>query len=142
MESTEPQRAAVSRTLRQHGVIPTEQRIQIGCAVLTRPIHFSADQLHEQISRAGAQVSKATVYNTLGLFVEKGLLRQVLVDPSKVFYDSNMSPHHHFYDVDSGELEDIDASRIEIGALPEMSEGVRIEGVDVVVRIRRSSSGE
>jgi Fur family iron response transcriptional regulator len=62
------------------------------------------------------------------------------VDPSKVFYDSNMDPHHHFYDVDSGELEDIDASEIEIGSLPRTTGNVRIEGVDVVVRIRRSGT--
>jgi Fur family iron response transcriptional regulator len=71
--------------------------------------------------------------------VEKGLLRQVLVDPSKVFYDSNMTPHHHFYDVESGRLEDIDASEVRIGALPEPTDGVQIEGVDVIVRIRRTA---
>lgn len=107
--------------------------------ILTRPAHFSAEQLYEEVRRAGGDVSKATVYNTLGLFVEKGLLRQVLVDPSKVFYDSNMHPHHHFYDVDSGELEDIEASEIEIGALPATDDDVHIEGVEVVVRVRRSS---
>lgn len=129
---------SVSRALRAHGVIPTAQRLRIGRMVLNRPAHFSAEQLFEQVNEDGARVSKATVYNTLGLFVEKGLLRQVLVDPSKVFYDSNMAPHHHFYDVDSGELADIDASEIEIGALPDAGEGVEIEGVDVVIRVRRS----
>jgi len=133
------QKESVSRTLRDHGVIPTAQRVEIGRFVLTRPAHFSADQLYEQVNAAGeARVSKATVYNTLGLFVDKGLLRQVLVDPSKVFYDSNMAPHHHFYDVETGELADIDSSEIQIGALPETGDGVEVEGVDVVVRIRRS----
>lgn len=139
MQHSDRQNDPVSQTLRSHGVIPTAQRVQIGRMVLTRPTHFSAEQLYEQVNEAGAYVSKATVYNTLGLFVEKGLLRQVLVDPSKVFYDSNMSPHHHFYDVESGELADIEASDIQIGALPEAGEGVEIEGVDVVVRIRRSA---
>ncbi|MGA8260300.1 MAG: Fur family transcriptional regulator [Arenicellales bacterium] len=131
-----PEAGSVGATLRSHGVIPTLQRLYIGQMVLTRATHFSAEQLYEEAKQAGACVSKATVYNTLGLFVEKGLLRQVLVDPSKVFYDSNMAPHHHFYDVETGELEDIDASEIRIGALPQPDEG-RIEGVDVVVRIRR-----
>lgn len=130
----------VSRMLREHGVIPTAQRVEIGRHVLTRPAHFSADQLYDRVNAAGgARVSKATVYNTLGLFVDKGLLRQVLVDPSKVFYDSNMAPHHHFYDVETGELADIDSSEIQIGALPETAGDVQIEGVDVVVRIRRSA---
>lgn len=139
MQHSDRQKDSISQTLRSHGVTPTAQRVQIGRIVLTRPTHFSAEQLYEQVNEAGAYVSKATVYNTLGLFVEKGLLRQVLVDPSKVFYDSNMSPHHHFYDVESGELADIEASDIQIGALPEAGEGVEIEGVDVVVRIRRSA---
>lgn len=139
MNSSDGRTESVSATLRSHGVVPTAQRLQIGKLVLTRPTHFSAEQLYEEASRSGVHVSKATVYNTLGLFVEKGLLRQVLVDPSKVFYDSNMAPHHHFYDVESGELEDIDASEIRISALPEPTEDVRIEGVDVVVRIRRAA---
>lgn len=86
-------------------------------------------------------MSKATVYNTLGLFVEKGLLSRVLVNSGKVMYDSNTKPHHHFYDVESGELEDIDHSDIEIGTLPEAGDDVEIEGVDVVVRIRRTGKG-
>lgn len=138
MQHSDRQDESVSQTLRAHGVIPTAQRVEIGRMVLTQPTHFSAEQLYEKVNRSGACVSKATVYNTLGLFVEKGLLRQVLVDPSKVFYDSNMTPHHHFYDVESGELADIEAAEIQIGALPEMDEDVEIEGVDVVVRIRRS----
>jgi Fur family iron response transcriptional regulator len=140
MQSPDRQGESVSETLRAHGVIPTAQRVRIGRMILTKPAHFSADQLYEEVRRSGGDVSKATVYNTLGLFVEKGLLRQVPVDPSKVFYDSNMDPHHHFYDVDSGELEDIDASEIEIGSLPRTTGNVRIEGVDVVVRIRRSGT--
>jgi len=130
--------AGVTATLRDHGVTPTAQRVEIGRLILGRPSHFSAEKLYEQVNKTGsAYVSKATVYNTLGLFVEKGLLRRVLVDPSRVFYDSNMAPHHHFYDVESGELQDIDASAIEIGALPPAGPGVEVEGVDVVVRVRR-----
>lgn len=139
MESTQHHDDPVIETLREHGVIPTAQRVRIGRMILNRAAHFSAEQLHERVNESGNHVSKATVYNTLGLFVEKGLLRQVLVDPSRVFYDSNMSPHHHFYDVESGELEDIDEREIGINALPATPDGVRIEGVDVVVRIRRST---
>lgn len=130
----------VYETLRAHGVTPTAQRVQIGRLVLTQPRHFSTEQLYEQVNRTGGTyVSKATVYNTVGLFARKGLLRQVLVDPSKVFYDSNTSPHHHFYDVESGELEDIDAGAIEIGPLPAAPPGVEVESIDVIVRIRRST---
>jgi len=138
MKQPDHRAESVDAILRSHGVIPTAQRLQIGGMVLARPTHFSAEQLYEEVNESGGRVSKATVYNTLGLFVEKGLLRQVLVDPSKVFYDSNMAPHYHFYDVESGRLEDIDASEIRIGALPEPTDGVQIEGVDVIVRIRRT----
>ncbi|MDZ7841002.1 MAG: Fur family transcriptional regulator [Gammaproteobacteria bacterium] len=140
MHHRDHQTDSVSQELRAHGVIPTAQRLRIARMVLNRPAHFSAEQLYEQVNEDGARVSKATIYNTLGLFVEKGLLRQVLVDPSKVFYDSNMTPHHHFYDVESGELADIDADEIQIGALPDAGEGVEIEGVDVVIRVRRSAN--
>lgn len=138
MSHTDDKDETMRATLRSHGVTPTAQRLQIARLVLPQPSHFSAEKLYERVNEAGrTYVSKATVYNTLGLFVEKGLLRQVLVDPSKVFYDSNMAPHHHFYDVESGELQDIDASEIEIGALPEAARDMQIEGVDVVVRVRR-----
>lgn len=130
----------VAATLRWHDIIPTGQRMRIARLVLTRAAHFSADQLYDELNRAAPSVSKATVYNTLGLFVEKGLLRQVLVDPSKVFYDSNTAPHHHFYNVESGSLEDIDARRLTIGALPEVPHGLEIEGVDVVVRVRPTTT--
>lgn len=138
MKYTDRQTEPIVAMLRSHGVIPTAHRVALGKMVLSRPTHFSAEQLFEEANCAGGWVSKATVYNTLGLFVKKGLLRQVLVDPAKVFYDSNMAPHHHFYDVESGELEDIDADDIQIGSLPEPVEGIRIEGVDVVVRIRHT----
>ena len=81
-------------------------------------------------------VSKATVYNTLGLFARRGLVRKVRVDPSRVFYDSNPREHHHFYDLRTGELIDIDKERIEIGDFPDLPAGARIVGIDVLVRIQ------
>lgn len=132
-------RALASELLEASGITPTAQRVEIARILLARPQHLSAEQLLALVNEGELAVSKATVYNTLGLFARKGLVREVIVDPSKVFYDSNMTPHHHFYDVESGELEDIDAGRIEIGALPEISDGFRIEGVDVVVRVRREA---
>ena len=89
-------------------------------------------------NRAGAELSKATVYNTLKLFVEKRLIREVIVDPDKVFYDSNTGPHHHFYDIQTGEIIDIDAAEITVAGLPPLPEGKIAEGVDVIIRIRSS----
>jgi Fur family iron response transcriptional regulator len=83
-----------------------------------------------------SEVSKATVYNTLKLFLEKGLIREVIVDPGKVFYDPNTEPHHHFFNVVSGQLTDIDAEAISLSALPPLPEGMVTECVEVIVRIR------
>jgi len=125
------------RVLREHGVSPTSQRVEIGLVLLARPAHMSAEEVYEQVNADGRQVSKATVYNTLSLFVEKGLVREVIADPSKIFYDPNTTPHHHFYDVSNHCLTDIDGSEVDVVGLPPLPEGTRLEGVDVVVRLRR-----
>ncbi len=83
-----------------------------------------------------SETSKATVYNTLRLFLEKNMIREVIVDPSKVFYDPNTSPHHHFYNMASGELTDIPADNLVIAGLPTPPEGMLTDSIDVIVRIR------
>ena len=82
------------------------------------------------------RVSKATVYNTLGLLVSHGIIREVIADPNKVFYDPNTEPHYHTYDVVSGELTDIDAKDIKISGPPELPENTVVEGIDVIFRLR------
>ena len=84
-----------------------------------------------------SETSKATVYNTLNLFLEKKMIREVIVDPNKVFYDPNINDHHHFYDVVSGELTDIDAADVAVTGLPPLPDNVVTEGVDIIVRVRR-----
>lgn len=133
-------RERAARTLEVHGITPTPQRVEIARILLARPQHVSAEQVLCVLKQGDLTVSKATVYNTLGLFAEKGLVREVIVDPSKVFYDSNCSDHHHFYDVDSCTLTDIDAREIAIGGLPEVPAGKVVDRVDVIVRVR--SRGE
>jgi len=128
----------LSSKLRRHGVVPTPQRIEIAEVLLQRPQHLSADQILETLRRQGSTVSKATVYNTLHLFGEKGLIREVIVDPARTFFDSTTHPHHHFYNVDSGELSDIPEDQISVTGLPELPEGTSQERVEVLVRIRRT----
>ena len=89
--------AALASRLRASGITPTQQRLHIGQFLFSKLQHLSADQVFDQVNRNSERVSQATVYNTLSLFVEKGLLHQIVVDPSKVFYDTNPSKHHHFY---------------------------------------------
>lgn len=129
-------RSEVIELLRTHDVTPTQQRVEIGQIIFAGHHHFSAEQLLERLNAGGGNVSKATVYNTLGLFASKGLVREVLVDPSRLFYDSNLDPHHHFFHVDSGTLEDVPAEAIGIERLPQIPKGAQIEGVDVIIRIK------
>jgi Fur family transcriptional regulator, iron response regulator len=129
---------AVADLLRRRGIIPTAQRVLIGQELLLRPQHVSAEQLLARVNAKGDLVSKATVYNTLGLFAEKGLIREVIIDPSKLFYDTNTSPHHHMYCLDDGTLEDVASEDVGIQRLPDLPSGLRVEGVDVVIRVRRT----
>jgi len=126
----------LAEILRGYGITPTHQRIEIACALFSRGEHLSADQILAIVNERTPETSKATVYNTLNLFLEKKLIREVIVDPSRVFYDPNTAPHHHFYNVDSGELMDIDAGNVCISGLPSLPTGMVTEGVDVIVRIR------
>jgi Fur family iron response transcriptional regulator len=126
--------------LRQYGINPTHQRIEIAHAIFTRGEHLAADQILAAVNDHASATSKATVYNTLSLFLERRLIREVIVDPTRVFYDPNTTPHHHFYNVDTGELTDIDAREIQLGGLPPLPSGMVTEGVDVIVRIRSAGS--
>ena len=129
-------RDALVEMLRRHDVNPTHQRIEIAYALFGHGAHLSADQIMARVNGRHSETSKATVYNTLNLFLEKQLIREVIVDPNKVFYDPNTEPHYHLYDADTGELTDIDASEVTISGLPQLPAGVVTEGVDVIVRVR------
>ena len=88
------------------------------------------------VNTEGRRVSKATVYNTLGLLADKGVVREVIADPDRIFYDPNTKPHHHFFDVATGQLTDISADQIQVTGLPALPVGAQLEGVDVIVRLR------
>ena len=122
--------------LRAHGINPTHQRLEIAHALFSRCEHLSADQIMAIVNERHSETSKATVYNTLNLFLEKKLIREVIVDPNKVFYDPNTSPHYHMYDVESGKLTDIDAAHVRVSGLPSLPAGMVTEGMDIVIRVR------
>ena len=127
---------AIKELLSRHGIRPTTQRLEIAALMLSRPQHLSADQILDKVNHETAVVSKATVYNTLNLFVEKGLVHQVIVDAGKVFYDSNTGVHHHIYNEDTGTLQDVDAGEMVIENVPRLPEGTVKLGVDVIIRVR------
>jgi len=128
-------RDEIAVLLRVHEINPTSQRVEIAQALLSRGEHLSAEEIFALVNRDSARVSKATVYNTLGLFVERDLIREVVADPMRVFYDPNTAPHHHFYDTSTGQLMDIPAEEVQIRSLPVLPDGMRMEGVDVIVRV-------
>ena len=136
MLSTQYTRDNLAEKLRTHGINPTHQRIEIAHALFSRCEHLSADQIMAIVNERHSETSKATVYNTLNLFLEKKLIREVLVDPNKVFYDPNTSAHYHMYDVESGKLTDIDAADIRISGLPALPAGMVTEGMDIIIRVR------
>ncbi len=132
-------REQVTRRLVDLGINPTRQRVEIGACLFDGDKHVSADQVLEMVNQGPYEVSKATVYNTLGLFAGKGLLREVVVTPGKVVYDTNTSDHHHLYNVDTGDLQDLSPEDIQVSRLPELGGDVRIDGIDIIVRVSSKS---
>ncbi len=129
-------RESIAERLRGHGITPTHQRMEIAQVLFEREEHLSADQVLARVNARYAETSKATVYNTLKLFLEKKLVRELVVDPNKVVYDSNARPHHHFYNVVTGQLTDIPAEQVNVVGLPPLPSGVESDGIDVIVRTR------
>jgi Fur family iron response transcriptional regulator len=129
-------RPDILKQLAKHGVTPTPQRLEVADVLLERPQHLSADQILERLREAGSRVSKATVYNTLKLFGERGLIRELTVDPDRRYYDSTTHAHHHFFNVATGELSDIPEDQVEILKLPALPAGTERESVEVLIRVR------
>jgi Fur family iron response transcriptional regulator len=128
----------VKSKLRDVGLRPTRQRMALGWILFAKgDRHVTAEMLYEEATRAKVPVSLATVYNTLHQFTEVGLLRQVAVDGSKAYFDTNNSEHHHFYVEDKNDLMDIPSTDVLVGKAPVPPEGYEIARIDVVVRLRR-----
>ena len=124
--------------LRKAALRPTRQRVAlVGLLFRAGDHHVTAESLHAHAARTGVKVSLATVYNTLHQFTEAGLLRQVVVDGSRTFFDTNTGDHQHFLVEDEGELIDIAGENISIAGVPAPPRGMTVERIDVVVRLRR-----
>ncbi len=124
-----------SESLRIHGIYPTVQRIAIANMLLAKHQHMTAEQIYTAVAAKHTKVSQATVYNTLGLFVKKGLLNEIFVDSTKTFYDTNTKPHQHFYNVDTGLLIDIQKHIDPSFIQNELPKDSKIDSFDVIVRI-------
>ena len=120
-------------------ILLTQQRLSIARLLFSKLQHLSANQVLEQLSRNDNSPSQATAYNTLRLFLEKGLLSQVIMGLNKTFYDTNLSKHHHLYNTDTDTLKDVPINQIEISNLPELPPDTLFDSVDIIVRVRESS---
>ena len=123
--------------LKEAGLRPTRQRLALGRLLFDRDHrHITAEQLHGEALAGAVCVSVATVYNTLHQFTKAGLLREVVVEPGRSYFDTNVEDHHHFYFEEAGRLEDIPADRLSLQRIPRPPEGTRIARVDVVIRLQ------
>ena len=124
--------------LRKAGLRPTRQRLALAQLLFARgDRHVTAEGLHEEAVTAGMPVSLATVYNTMHQFTEAGLLREVTVDSSRTYFDTNTGNHHHFYCEDDGTLMDISGDAIAVAGVPVPPPGAQVDRVDVIVRLKR-----
>ena len=127
----------VLQRLRNAGLRPTKQRLALGRLLFDGgPRHVTAEQLHAEAVVGSVRVSLATVYNTLHQFTQAGLLREVVVEPNRSYFDTNTAEHHHFY-ADDGGLTDIPAEHVRLQGVPNAPTGTEIDRVDVIVRLKR-----
>ncbi|HEY6006281.1 MAG TPA: Fur family transcriptional regulator [Anaeromyxobacter sp.] len=123
--------------LRQHGIQPSAQRVAVAGYVLHTDVHPSAERVFAEVCSRVPMISRATVYNTLNLFVEKKLLRQLVLAEGKVVFDPNVAPHHHFIDEPSGAIHDIPWDALDVRKV-EALRGVRVREYQVVLRGRKA----
>lgn len=125
--------------LREASLRPTRQRLGLARILFDKgDRHVTAEQLHSEASEANLRVSLATIYNTLHQFTEAGLLREVVVEPGRSYFDTNTTDHHHFFHEESGYLQDIPGSAITVGQLPPPPDGTAVQRVDIIVRVAES----
>lgn len=138
--ATRPYTHSLER-LRTAGLRPTRQRLALVRLLFEcGDRHVTAEQLHAEALANGVRISLATIYNSLHQFTSAGLLREVVVDPARRYFDTNVSAHHHFFHEDDGALHDIAGDRIALAGLPDAPRGTEIDRVDVVVRLRSARS--
>lgn len=129
---------ALGERLKQGGLRTTRPRLLLADLLFAHGNrHVTAEKLHAEAQAAGLKISQATIYNTLNQFVEAGLLREVQVDRTRSYFDTNLDTHHHFYVEEDGDLIDIPENAIALDRLPDSPEGYAIAGVDVVIRLRK-----
>ncbi len=130
--------SCLTAVLRMAGLRPTKQRVALAELLFAGSHrHVSAEALHLEAKNEQIGVSLATIYNTLHQFSQAGLVREINVDATKSYYDTNTSDHHHFYFEEENIVTDIPVDSIAITGLPDAPEGMEIANVDVVIRVKK-----
>jgi Fur family iron response transcriptional regulator len=128
--------AKVLNQLRKVGLRPTRQRLALAKLLFeSGNRHVTAEILHAEAQEANIQVSIATVYNTLHQFTSVGLLREIFVDSQRLYFDTYIADHHHFFHEESGRLEDIPGDQIVVSSMPSPPHGTKVKRVEVIVRL-------
>ena len=140
MEEVLKLKSKVEQKLKMHDLRSTKARIRIGMMLFDSPQHFSAGQIFEQLTKQGHGISKATVYNTLNAFTQSGIIHAVAVDPERMFYDSTISAHHHYYNTDTGQLTDIPLEDLSIEEIPRLPDNTEIEDLQVIIKVKNKAS--
>ena len=127
--------------LSEYGIKPTRQRVAIATQMFEKEQHLSADVLLELVNSdvTTATVSKATVYNTLKLFVKEGILKEVALDPQRIIFDTNTHQHHHILNVDTGEIRDITPLRIDVSNVDGINSNENVAGIDLIIKVLKES---
>ena len=131
-------RADTVGVLKEHGIQPSAQRVAVAEYVLRTDQHPSADQVFARVKKTFPMLSRATVYNTLNLFVEKGLLRELVLAEGRVVFDPKTDAHHHFIDEGTGTIHDIPWDAVKVSKIDRL-EGFDVHEYQVVIKGRRTS---
>jgi Fur family transcriptional regulator, iron response regulator len=138
IRSVPSRKPCLTAVLRMAGLRPTRQRVALAELLFGGPHrHVSAEELHGEANGSRVNVSLATIYNTLHQFQQAGLLREVAIDASRSYFDTDTSDHHHFYLEDEQRVIDIPSNSIVLQGLPEAPRGMVVTHVDVIVRVRK-----
>ncbi len=140
MDSTGRLYSKAYNVLRDAGLRPTRQRLGLAQLLFEHgDRHVTAEQLHAESASANMRVSLATIYNALNQFSEVGLLREVVVEPGRAYFDTNTTDHHHFFHEETAQLQDIPVNAIAVGPIPDPPSGTSVERVDIIVRVKNTS---
>ena len=121
---------------RDLNVTPTKQRVDLAQLIFSRKQHFTANDLISMVDKKKLHISMATIYNTLSLLEEKGMLKTINIDNELKFYDTNLDNHHHLYNTTMSTLTDIDNDKIVFAELPELPKTLEIESTEVLIKAR------